>query len=462
MIKGPVFWHQGLFLQPQHFQVADARLEELLGSLASMARPWFWGVRELSLDLGALAAGTVALTSCRVLFPGMGILLECPGNAVCAGRVPPEELAGMGESVDVLLGLRLLKPGQANVSVCDGADELSKASTRLAALTGQPPVDDLYQEGPAAHTRRLTYVLQLVFGPEAEKRSDMLLMPVARLTRAAEAWRVDQDYAPPCFCLEDSPLLTAIVREVRDRVLGKARELDSYKNLARRGNMGDMTSLFLILRSLSRFAARLDAVSALPRVAPWDAYILLRELVAELSVFSSGINPLGEDAQGASLVPPYEHTDPAPAFRCLRDLLIRLLDSLSTGPRYMVRFEPKPPVFEARLAAHIFEEPAGRNEYWVTLHSATAGLDAHGDAVRRAKFSSAGEMPTLLSRALPGLPFSVEEHPPLGLARKKNTLYLRLHTDSPLWLPVTEQGGLALCWEEAPADLEAYFVVLEN
>lgn len=462
MTEGPVFWHQGLFLQPQHFQLADARLEELLGSLAGVTRPWLWGAREIRLDPGALAAGTVAVAACRVLFPGMGVLLECPGNAVCAGRVPPADLAGVGESVDVLLGLRLLKPGQPNVSVCDGADELAEASTRLAALTGQPAVDDLYQDGPAAHARRLTYVLQLVFGPEAGERKDMLLLPVARLTRTAEAWRVDEEYAPPCFCLEDAPQLTAVFREVRDRVLGKARELDSYKNLARSGNMGDMTSLFMVLRSLSRFAARLDAVSALPRVAPWDAYILLRELVAELSVFSSGINPLGEDAQGASLVLPYEHSDPAPVFRSLRDLVIRLLDSLSTGPRYMVRFEPNPPVFEARLAAYIFEDAAGRNEYWVTLHSGTAALDAHVDAVRRAKFSSAGEMPTLLSRALPGLPFSVEENPPLGLARKKNTLYLRLHTDSPLWPPVREQGGLTLCWEEAPADLEACFVVLEN
>lgn len=461
MADGPVFWHQGLFLQPQHFQCTDQRTERLLAGLAGICRPWLWGVQSLQWDMGALKTGTVHPLSLQVVFPGTGIELRCPGNAVCAGRVPPDDLA-VGDSMDVYLGMACLREGEVNVTVAEDADELARASTRLALLTGQPDVADCYQEGPSAAVRHLRYVLQLVFASEREQARDMQLLRIARLCRTADGLTVDADYAPPCLRLGDSPLLLACFREVRDRVLAKTRELDSYKKLARRGNMGEMTTLFLILRSLARFAARLQLQTDMPVSPPWEAYLTLRELLAELSVFSARFNPLGEDSEGQSHLVPYAHDDPAPAFRSLRDAIALLLDGLSTGPRYLIRFEPGPVFLEARLPAHIFDDPAGRNEYWISLHSDSADLAAHTDSVRRAKFSPTGEMATLLTRALPGLPFSVETQPPMGLARKAGAVYLQLHTESPLWPLVREQGGLALSWEESPADLEAYFVVLEG
>ncbi|MDO5483589.1 MAG: type VI secretion system baseplate subunit TssK [Desulfovibrionaceae bacterium] len=460
MAEGPIFWHQGLFLQPQHFQRTDMRTEELLASLAGLARPWLWGVRTLRFDEGALMAGTVSVTEARLLFPGMGVELTLPGNAVCAARPLPESI-NVGDSVDVWLGLRVLKSGEPNVSVCVDAAALAQASTRLGLVEGQPAVEDLYQKGPTATLRHLSYVLKLVFGPEKDDTRDMTLMRVARLKRMSDGLRLEAEYAPPCLCLEESARLMEIFRDVRDRVLGKTRELDSYKRLARRARMGELTTLFLILRSLARFAARLESMVAMPVAPPWEAHLVLRELLAELSVFSTQVNALGEDAQGQSTLLPYVHDDAAPAFAALRDAIARLLDGLSTGPRYMVRFEPNPPFYEARLSPHLFDKAEG-SEYWVSLHSESTDLHSHTESLRRIKISADSEMPVLLARALPGLAFSIEEYPPMGLAGKTGAAYLRLHPESPLWAKVQEQGILALAWEEAPGDLVAHFVVLEG
>ena len=49
------------------------------------------------------------------------------------------------------------------------------------------------------------------------------------------------------------------VKELRDRVVGKTRQLEGYKNLSGRGgDTGELAVLLMALRTLSRFAARLS------------------------------------------------------------------------------------------------------------------------------------------------------------------------------------------------------------
>ncbi len=460
MVDGPVFWHQGLFLQPQHFQRTDLRAEELAADLAAAARPWMWGVTGLEWDQGALAAGTVHPLRLRVILPGMGVALSCPGNAVCAGRVPPEGLAA-GESVDVWLGLAVFREGEANVTVAGDANGMAAAATRYATLEGQPETANVYEDAPPAMVRRLKYVLQVVFGSEVEQARDMILMRAARLRRTATGLTVDASYAAPCLKIGDSPVLMACLREARDRVLVKTREMDGCKSLARRGSMGEMTVVFLILRSLARFAPRLQIMVDMPVAPPWEGYVLLRELLSELSVFSTRLNPLGEDARGVSHIEPYRHDDPAPAYQSLLRSIIILLDALATGPRYLIRFEAGDAGWTATLPSHVFDTPDSRTEYWVTLHSDRVNLEEHPEFVRMVKLSPLAEAATLVARALPGLPCSVDSQPPMGLPRRAGTVYLRMHTDSPMWSRVRLQGGMALSWEGGPEDLEACFAVLE-
>ena len=44
-IQRPLFWHQGLFLQPQHFQLADLYFQSLLTPLHNFLQPYLWGVQ---------------------------------------------------------------------------------------------------------------------------------------------------------------------------------------------------------------------------------------------------------------------------------------------------------------------------------------------------------------------------------------------------------------------------------
>ena len=100
--RRPVFWYQGLFLQPQHFQHADLFTQSLLAPLRRYLQPYFWGVCRLWVNETALSGGNLRFGRGRVHLSGWYLGLagrKWQGKAQvvqrsgCAGR-PPHGLSG--------------------------------------------------------------------------------------------------------------------------------------------------------------------------------------------------------------------------------------------------------------------------------------------------------------------------------------------------------------------------------
>lgn len=462
MGNGPVYWHQGLFLQPQHFQIVNRQISETLAPLVANLNPFFWGLASGGLNEAALAGGRMEISALDILFPTTSRMISYPGNAICAGRQIPLEAIPVDGTMTVFLGLRPLKPGEVNVTVAETPAQMAAAQTRLAVPVEPESVPDVYSNGPPAQIRRMSYVLNLVFEPELDQAGDLDLIPVARLLRAGDKVSLDSSFVPPCMIIVASPTLAAMIKELRDRVLGKARQLEGYKTLSgQSGASADFTLLLMALRTLSRFAARLDHTVEAPCVSPWDAYGLLRELVAELSVFSLDISALGENWQDEKLVPNYAHTDLGRCFRSTRDVIIKLLDGISAGPRFVTRFEFRDPYWTADIPQQILAETKTSGEYWLVLHSETSEPQPLRDsAMRMLKLSSTSGMGSLLVRALPGIPLAAADGPPAGLPRRHGAFYFRIGRESPLWMEVEKSGSISLHWTEAPSDLDAQLAVL--
>ncbi|PTN35974.1 type VI secretion system baseplate subunit TssK [Desulfonatronum sp. SC1] len=461
MADGPIYWHQGLFLQPQHFQILNRQFTDTLAPLLSNLIPFFWGVAEVGVNDAALAAGRFELTQISVLFPSTARVVNFPGNAVCGGRQLSLEAIPVDGTLTVYVGLRAMKPGEPNVTVAETPAQMAAAPTRLTVPVEPENVLDDYGDGPSAQVRRMSYVLNLVFENELDQAGDFDLIPVARLTREGDRTALDRSFVPPCLTLSGSVALAALLKELRDRVLGKARQLEGYKNLSG-GASTEFTLLLMALRTLSRFAARMDHAVETPCLSPWNAYGILRELVAELSVFSLDISALGENWQDEKLVPDYAHTDLGRCFRGTRDVIVSLLESISAGPRFVTRFEFKDPYWTADIPNQILAETkTSGGEFWLVLHSEVVDPQTMRDsASRMLKLSATSAMGSLLVRALPGIPLAASDSPPAGMPRRHGAIYFRIGRESPLWAEIEKNGSIALHWTEAPKDLDAQLAVL--
>lgn len=463
MSDGPIYWHPGLFLQPQHFQIMQQRMINAMTPVANHMAPYFWGVASASINEGSLVAGRLEIEGIELLFPTAAEMISYPGNAVCAGRQIDMQSIPVDGAITAYVGLKALKPGVSNVTEAKNDQEMATAPTRMAVPVEPELVADSYGKAPPARVRTMAYVLNLVYENELDQAGDLDLIPVARLMREGDRITLDPAFVPPCLTLSASTTLSTMLREIRDRVLGRARQLEGYKNLSvGQPASSDFTLLLMGLRTLSRFAARLDHAASAPCLSPWDAYGLLKELVAELSVFSLNISILGEDWQDKKLLPDYEHTRQGACFRAACDLIIRLLEGISAGPRFVTRFQFNDPYWTAEIPAQVLAEAktSGGN-FWLVLHSESMAPETLADAAARLlKLSSPDGMKSLLVRALPGIPLAQSEGPPPGMPRMQGALYFRIGRESPLWSEVEKDGKVCMHWTGAPEDLDAQLALL--
>ena len=68
--KQGIYWHQGMFLQSQHFQLADLHSQFQNKPIQEAGLPHFWGVGELELVAAATANRTVEVQFKRFLAGG--------------------------------------------------------------------------------------------------------------------------------------------------------------------------------------------------------------------------------------------------------------------------------------------------------------------------------------------------------------------------------------------------------
>ena len=67
----PLYWNQGLLLQPHHFQQQDMHFRSLLDPYQRYVQPYLWGVGKLEIQESALGNRTFSLTGGGGLYIGL-------------------------------------------------------------------------------------------------------------------------------------------------------------------------------------------------------------------------------------------------------------------------------------------------------------------------------------------------------------------------------------------------------
>ena len=459
-LERPVFWHQGLFLQPQHFQLADRSFQAQFIPYQNYLAPHFWGVCRMEIGGDAQGMRSVEIKSGAFLFPD-GTYAALPENALIRPRSFPEELPAHATPCTIYLGLKKWHHGAENVTTLETGAPLTGIPTRFAAPAEGAPRADLHAGGAQGEVRQLDLVLQLFFETEVGLLGDYLLMPVARLERGDDGLRLSRQFIPPCLTLAGSPVLLELVREIRDQLACRCCRLEGCKK--ERGiqaaEFGSKDLVYLLaLRTLNRYLARLCHFLEAPGVHPWQVYSILRELVAELSSFSETVTALGESvADGTRLLPDYHHTDLSGCFTLAHDLVLKLLDQITAGPEYALALDYDGSYFGSELKAAHFE---GRSRFYLVLTTEEDPKGVVPSVVTLAKLSSKERMPLLIAQALPGIALEHLPDPPRELPRRARSIFFAIDSRCEQWDLVQKWKNLALCWDQAPADLEAQLMIV--
>jgi len=460
--KKSIYWHQGMFLQPQHFQLTEMHQQFRLKPVIESGLPFFWGVGDMEIDAGTLPSKVFELIRASLHFRD-GTYVEFPGNALIQPRSFDAAWTDPDKPFTIYAGVRKHSGVEPDVTVLKSLAAAGEVTSRYVTTADPEEVADIYSDGPAAQVKRLTMVVRLFWESELPNAENFDVLPIARLERDGDAIRVSSRFIPPCVNVGASDTLLRLVKEIRDSIAGRTRQLEEFK-APREMQKADFDASYMVyllaLRSLNRYTPLLFHYTESRQVHPWVIYGALRQMIGELSSFSERFNMLGESGDGESNLPQYDHQDIGRCMGAAASLVTQMMNEITIGPELLARMpQVEPGQFVAELPKTFF---GPRNRYYLVMRT-----EADPDATVRsftaeAKIGTLEQLPTLINRALPGIEAIHLPVAPQGLPRRAYSSYFRIEQVSEEWVEVEQQGNLAVYWSSAPEDVNIDVVVLRR
>jgi type VI secretion system protein ImpJ len=442
----PVLWTKGVLLDPQHLQAQDRYFEALLQARIGAATFRPWGFRRLTLDLDALAAGTVAITQAAGLLPD-GLPFDVPG----ADQAPPPRAVAAAwdpdrPTLDVFLGIPEYRAGARNVALA-GARE-GQAARYVAEVVLLRDENTGTAERPiqvAAKNLRLLV--------EGEALEGYATLPLARLRRGAgETIALDADFIPPLLDFHASPVLQRIARRLVELLAARSSALAGARR-QRNQSLADFSitdvGSFWLLYNVNQAYPVLRHLAETRGGHPIQLYEAMLGLASALTTFSETIAP--------RQFPAYDHDALSAVFTTLDGQLRTLLETVI--PSFVVSL-PLVPVQPTVRAVSLDDDRylAGR-QHLLAVRSALPRPELAARVPGMLKVSSADRVDHLIRQALPGLSMTHLPSPPAEVPVKLDYEYFLLEKGAE-WDAVRRARNLAAYVPADIPDAELELVIL--
>ena len=447
-----IHWHEGLFLQPHHLQRFQKNLFDLVGEQRGLIWPFPYGVVEARLSTDELENKRIRFDRLRAVMPS-GVEIDYPRNADLPSIDIKQSFVTQPAGFTIYLALPLWVEQRANT--LDPERSVDARAKLIYRVNEVEYADENSGENPKPMlVRRLNGRLLL----EREDDSDLEKIPLLRITRSvteeSEVPRQDPDFVPPSLVINGSPVLRELVRDLSAQVEASRKEL--VVQVTRGGfSIDTMRGLqfeqLTRLRTLNRFAARLPSLVKAPAITPFQWYLELRELHAELVA----LHPDRDDFN----VLDYNHDNPV---LCFRELSAKIREFIrgTLAPSFIkVDFRPEGDLLAAAFTAEHFSRPT---DYLLGVRTkedprGMAAFVEDGDKFKLMPRSAAG-------RAFFGMPIKEERHPPLELPAQADLHYFRLDRTNGRrhWEAIQAEKAAVIRWigkEDADYQIALYMIV---
>lgn len=436
-IGGPVHWHEGLFLQPHHLQTLQRHVGDREAMARRLDRSHAYGVVTARLAPDALARSVIQFDELRVIMPS-GLVVDVPAGAALPGLDIKEAFAAARRGLTILLGVPLWSGDRANVIDPERGDARDRRLYRIEEITvADENTGTNVQPLPV---RRVNARLLL----DDDDRTDLETIPLMRLVAAAGDSPVpvqDPSFMPPSYAIRGSVVLRDLLRDLAGAVEANRRE--TVVQMTRGGFDADAMRApelrtMLRLRSLSSAAGILPSMLAGDATSPFEAWLVLRQLQAELAALQPDRDQFD--------VPDYHHDDPAVCFLDLAERLRGLLKPAG-GERFRrIELAHEGPIYAGTLSETDTDEA---NELYLGIRTS---LDPRELAALVEDEDGFKLMPKSMWRnRIRGVRLTEERHPPVHLPAEGGLHYFRLMRDESrrIWERIVEERDIAVWWPDA-------------
>ena len=454
-IEGEIHWCEGLFLQPHHLQTMQRNVLMKFTRQSRMLWTYPYGLVEAKISGDQLENMRVSFERLRAIMPS-GLEVNVPDNAHLPSIDIKQAFASVSGGLTISLGVPIWYRSRGNVvEKGDDQDWRTKRTYRVAEIE---TTDENTGENPQPMLVRQINARLLL---DQDDRSDLEVLPLLRISHGVGENiglpRRDPAYMPPCFVVGGSQALRELVVDLGNQVLASRNELVVQIN---RGgfsieNMrGAQFEQMLRLRTLNRFSAQLSSLIAVPgRVAPFQMYLILRELLGELAA----LRPDRDQFEVAA----YDHDNPAIAFNELSTRIRGLLKGVVRA-KYMkisLAMDHEEKFFAGTLTEEALSLP---NEYFLGIKTKVDPSELAKLVLDRDKFKL---MPrSLAKQRVFGVQLAQESYPPVELPAQVGLHYFRIvrAESARLWERIQQERMIAVRWpgvETSDFEITLYMTV---
>ena len=460
----PIYWHQGLFLQPQHFQHQELYIKSDFNHLNSSLTPFPWGGIEYDINRDSLKNNIVEFNYAKFIFQD-GTIVSFPENSILPPRAIDPMMVEQSKPVRVFVALKKLSISQNNVFLNDEKQDslnLQNQSSRFIAETDSDDVKDLYSDTPEIKMGRMNYLIKIFFDYELENIHDYSYFPVALIEREGEETYYASDFIPPIVHVAGSIKLKKMNENITRQLYSRCSQLEEYKNpsSSSRPYFSNEYALYLFaLMTLNRYLPLLDSYMKFDNLHPFSLYTIITQLIGELSSFSPRINVFGETKNKNRLLPQYDHENIYYCFFEAGKLISELLDSIIIGPEHIIPLEREESFFSCDIPARAFNP---ENNFYLIIKTSEDKKNILTSIKNITKLSSLNNIKILVERALPGVPMVHEQNPPPGLPVRQDSNFFKIDIFSPIFEYIKKEKTACFYFEGAPDDISCEIIVLKG
>lgn len=439
-----VFWGEGMFLRPQHFQQQAFYVEQQLRDVlhANCASPW--GLRDIEIDRDALQAGYLRTHRLELLFPD-GTALHAPGADPLPHQRELNSLTPGDTEVVIHACLPAIDGFGGNCRRRD-ADEAARGARPARYEIAEHPVRDLHSQALEADISVLHHAVRLM--ADSENRDGYLSVAVARLRRTASGqWDLDDQFIPPAARIAAAPALLAMLRRLLDILQVKSESLaavhrERVQSVVEYGT-SDIAS-FWLLHTVNRNFPLLAHYLHHPAAHPESLYACLAQLAGSLLTFSS--------THDLNAIPHYRHDQLTEVFTRLDALIRELLGTVISSRYTVIPLEsPKPSFFVGQLASDRLLEDV---DFYLSAASEQPTGDLPATVPLKLKIGAPDDVDRIVNSALAGVRLNHAQQTPAAVPVRVGNHYFSLEPGGTLYERMLKSRSICIYVPQSLRDVK--------
>jgi type VI secretion system protein ImpJ len=304
-----IFWGQGTFLQPHHFQQLERSIRGEAALAVDAVAPHGWGFVDISLDEAALRQGQIALTRCIGRFPDGTFFSSELGDSLPSAVAVSGAMSGQRLYLGVPMRL-------ANQCEFMRAEEPDPAATFAVERLSLRDVTDPASEPVDVEVGLLR--TELLVGDAAVNGHTVI--PIGEIAQIDKSGSVvlSEAFVPTMLVAQGHEFYRDMLRDLFSRILVRSKAMAGRTMSAGRLAAAEHFLEASTLMALNRYAPVFEELARAAPVHPYSLYLLCAQAAGEFGTF-------GKTTNSAPRFEGYQHDDQYASFAPVLRSLYRSL-----------------------------------------------------------------------------------------------------------------------------------------